>query len=158
MLRLINYDIVFQEIPDEVTLAINISNCPNHCKSCHSPWLWEDKGEVLSEEVLISLLEKYGTAITCVCFMGGDNDPTEVQNLATFLHKQNAVHVKVGWYSGRSELPAELNLNEFQYIKTGPYVENLGGLKSRRTNQRLYKITGGELNDITSRFWSKFIV
>jgi len=66
--------------------------------------------------------------------------------------------VKVGWYSGRSELPAELNLNEFQYIKTGPYVENLGGLKSRRTNQRLYKITGGELNDITSRFWSKFIV
>ena len=30
MLKYANYDIVFQEVPDEVTLAINISNCPNH--------------------------------------------------------------------------------------------------------------------------------
>ena len=28
MLKYANFDIVFQEVPDEVTLAINISNCP----------------------------------------------------------------------------------------------------------------------------------
>ena len=31
MLRYINTDIVFQEFPDEVTLAINISGCPCRC-------------------------------------------------------------------------------------------------------------------------------
>ena len=50
MLRYVDYDIVFQEIPDEVTLAINLSNCPNRCKGCHSPHLLENVGESLTEE------------------------------------------------------------------------------------------------------------
>ena len=66
MLRYADYDIVFQEIPDEVTLAINLSNCPNHCKGCHSAYLMEDVGEPLTEESLSTLLGKYGKAITCV--------------------------------------------------------------------------------------------
>lgn len=72
MLKYADYDIVFQEIPDEVTLAINISNCPNHCVGCHSPYLMQDVGEVLDEAAMDSLLEKYGRNITCVCFMGGN--------------------------------------------------------------------------------------
>jgi len=155
MLKFHNYDIVFQEIPDEVTLAINISNCPNHCKSCHSPWLWEDKGNNLSEDVLRSLLEKYGKDITCVCFMGGDNNPAELQQLADYLHRQHVSQVKVGWYSGKSNIPEDINEESFQYIKTGPYVEELGGLKSKETNQRLYKIEGTQIYDITYRFWKK---
>ncbi|MEG2282023.1 MAG: anaerobic ribonucleoside-triphosphate reductase activating protein, partial [Rikenellaceae bacterium] len=74
-LKYVNYDIVFQEIPDEVTLAINLSNCPNRCLGCHSPYLQQDIGEPLSEEVLSKLIDKYGSAITCVCFMGGDAAP-----------------------------------------------------------------------------------
>ena len=35
MLKYVNTGIVFQEIPDEVTLAINISGCPCHCPGCH---------------------------------------------------------------------------------------------------------------------------
>ena len=38
MLKYANFDIVFQEVPDEVTLAINISNCPNQCVGCHSKY------------------------------------------------------------------------------------------------------------------------
>ena len=44
MLKYVNSSVVFQEIPDEVTLAINISNCPCHCPGCHSKYLWEDIG------------------------------------------------------------------------------------------------------------------
>ena len=51
------------------------------------------------------------------------------------------------------ELPAGIDLAHFDYVKTGPYVEALGGLKSRKTNQRLYRVTGGMLEDITARFW-----
>ena len=60
MLKYTDYDIVFQEIPDEVTLAINLSNCPNRCKGCHSPYLQQNVGEALTEENLSVLLQKYG--------------------------------------------------------------------------------------------------
>ena len=168
MLRYADYDIVFQEIPDEVTLAINLSNCPNHCKGCHSAYLMEDVGEPLTEESLSTLLGKYGKAITCVCFMGGDlsaiqitvnlhfqyiaASPAEVEQLAAFLHKQTITPVKVGWYSGKSKLPEHFDVSHFQYIKLGPYIESLGGLKSETTNQRLYHIENGIIEDITYRF------
>jgi anaerobic ribonucleoside-triphosphate reductase activating protein len=72
MLRLASFDVVFQEIPGEVTLALNLSGCPNRCAGCHSPHLWEEVGEPLDDNLLNSLLSGYGNAITCVCFMGGD--------------------------------------------------------------------------------------
>ena len=40
----------------------------------------------------------------------------------------------------------------FDYVKIGPYIESLGGLKSEKTNQRLYKRVGDEWQDITSVF------
>ena len=69
MLKYVDYDIVFQEIPDEVTLAINLSNCPHRCAGCHSPHLREDVGETIDKELLLSLLNRYSGAVTCVCFM-----------------------------------------------------------------------------------------
>lgn len=152
MLRYTDYDIVFQEIPDEITLAINISNCPNRCKGCHSPYLLEDVGEPLTEENLSALLRKYGKAITCVCFMGGDASPAAIGHLAKYLHYQVIIPIKVGWYSGKPELSPEIDLTFFEYIKLGPYIEDLGGLKSARTNQRFYRIENGKMEDITYRF------
>ena len=130
----------------------NLSNCPNHCKGCHSAYLMEDVGEPLTEESLSTLLGKYGKAITCVCFMGGDASPAEVEQLAAFLHKQTINPVKVGWCSGKSKLPEHFDVSHFQYIKLGPYIESLGGLKSETTNQRLYHIENGIMEDITYRF------
>lgn len=153
MLKYVNYNIVFQEIPDEVTLALNLSNCPNRCKGCHSAWLQEDTGEELSEETLSSLLDVYGGKITCVCFMGGDASPREVEQMALFLRKQEAMAVKVGWYSGRDELPSGFNINVFDYIKLGAYRQEVGGLQSPSTNQRMFRVQDGKMDDITKRFW-----
>lgn len=154
MIRYTDYDIVFQEVPDEITLAINISNCPNRCKGCHSPYLLKDIGEPLTEENLTVLLRKYGKAITCVCFMGGDASPADIEQLAEYLHRQTVAPVKVGWYSGKSELSPAIDLDFFEYIKLGPYIEHLGGLKSPATNQRFYRIENGVMKDITYRFFS----
>ena len=155
MLKYVNFDIVFQEIPDEVTLAINISNCPNGCPGCHSPILQKDTGEPLTEEFLTSLLIKYGKSVTCLCFMGGDSAPDEIIHLARFLQTQSLAKVNIGWYSGKKNLPPSFNPKHFQYIKLGPYIEHLGSLKSTTTNQRLYKIDGnGQMTDITFRFFS----
>ncbi|MEG1937251.1 MAG: anaerobic ribonucleoside-triphosphate reductase activating protein [Rikenellaceae bacterium] len=146
-LKYVNYDIVFQEIPDEVTLAINLSNCPNRCHGCHSPYLQQDIGEPLSEEVLSKLIDKYGSAITCMCFMGGDAAPEEVIRLLQYV--KETWSYKTAWYSGCNVLPSDLQ--GLDYIKIGEYKEELGGLSKITTNQRLYKITN-TLEDITFRF------
>lgn len=155
MLRFVNYDIVFQEIPNEVTLAINLSNCPNRCKGCHSPYLMEDKGEVLDEICLMNLLEKYGNAITCVCFMGGDAAPQDVNRLAAYLQKITDYRIKTAWYSGKAVLSPSCSLRHFNYIKLGPYIESRGGLNSPDTNQRFYRIENEKMIDETSCFWKK---
>ncbi len=148
MLKCYSYDIVCQEIPDEVTLALNISNCPIHCKGCHSPWLWEDKGEEVTDSFLTDLVRTYVPAITCVCFMGGDGEPEEVGRLARLLHQQ-FLDVKVAWYSGKQSLPQNFRADWLDYLKLGPYIEQLGGLASPATNQRLYRIEDGTLVPIT---------
>ena len=145
----------FQEIPDEVTLAINISNCPCHCPGCHSHYLWEDIGLPLNADAIDAFIEKYGDDITCISFMGGDSDPKGVNLLAQYIHEEHP-QFKVAWYSGKTVISAAIDKQDFDYIKIGPFIKHLGPLKSSTTNQRLYRRNEqGEFEDITSRFWKK---
>ena len=50
LLKYSNYDVVFQEIPGEVALAINITQCPHHCDGCHSAVLAGDFGNYLRDD------------------------------------------------------------------------------------------------------------
>jgi anaerobic ribonucleoside-triphosphate reductase activating protein len=132
-----NYQIVFREIPDEITLAINISNCPNNCKGCHSSYLQDDIGYELTEHSLKKLIDN-NSGITCVCFMGGDLFPKELNELAFFV-LQNYSNLKVGIYSGLNKINSKLITSLFDYIKIGEYLEDLGPLNSPTTNQKLLK-------------------
>ena len=155
MLKYVNTGIVFQEIPDEVTLAINISNCPCHCPGCHSRYLWEDIGLPLNTDAIDAFVEQYGTDITCISFMGGDADPKGVDLLAQYIHEEHP-QFKVAWYSGKTVISAAIIKQDFDYIKIGPFIKHLGPLKKPTTNQRLYRQNAqGEFEDITSRFWKK---
>ncbi len=155
MVKYYNYDIVFAEFPDETTLALNISGCPNRCPGCHSPHLQNDCGQPLDEQAIKELLDCYGTAITCVGFMGGDAQPAEIERLAAFV-RQVRPELRIGWYSGRSELPDGIRAEQFDYIKLGPWIETLGPLTSPTTNQRLYRIhSDGTREDMTARFFRK---
>jgi anaerobic ribonucleoside-triphosphate reductase activating protein len=153
MLRYASFDIVFQEIPKEVTLAINISNCPNNCKGCHSPHLRENIGEILDEHIISAWIADYGHAITCICFMGGDAEPREVEYLATFIQTCFCRKIKTAWYSGKDDLAADIAVSSFDYIKLGAYREDLGGLNVPTTNQRFYSIENGAMTDRTNWFW-----
>ena len=139
MLKCYSYDIVCQEIPDEISLAVNISCCPNRCPGCHSPWLWEDAGEPMTEEFLEALIWKYEAAITCFCFMGGDAEPSEIERLAKWV-KGKYPHIKTAWYSGNDKIAEGFDILSLDFIKIGPFRQELGGLKSPATNQALYMI------------------
>ena len=84
MLKYYNHDIVFQEYPDEVTLAINLTLCPNRCIGCHSAFLREDIGEELTPERITALIDA-NEGITCVGIQGGDNDPEAVLALCHYV-------------------------------------------------------------------------
>ena len=152
MLHYIDTDIVFQELPDEVTLAVNLSGCPCRCPGCHSTHLWNEGGEVLDGETVECMLSRQKQEVTCLSLMGGDAQPQEVNNLAHWL-RQRHPKLHIAWWSGRTLLSPQVSLSNFDYIKLGPYLRHLGPLKSRTTNQRLYRVVDGTLHDITSRFW-----
>ncbi len=154
MLRYANYDIVCQEVPGEVSLAINITGCPCRCPMCHSKYLWADVGDPLTPEAIDHLIDHEAEGVTCVALMGGDKDPAEVSRLAKHV-KERHPRLKVAWYSGRTIISPEIDRHNFDFIKVGPYIHHLGPLNSRTTNQRLYRLVDGIAEDITHLFWRK---
>lgn len=152
MLKYVNHDIVFQEFPDEVSLCINLSLCPHRCVGCHSSFLQTDLGEVLTAERLCGLIEAHA-GITCVGFMGGDNDPSAVVALAKVVKARYGHALRVGWYSGSDRIARSLDLSAIDYIKVGGYRPQFGPLNAPTTNQRLYhRQADGTLTDLTHRF------
>lgn len=160
MLKYLNTQVTFSEIPDEITLCINITGCKIRCKNCHSAYLAEDIGEELTFEVLNSLIKK-NEGITCVAFMGGDAEPATVNDLASYV-KESYPNIKTAWYSGRQELSKDIEIKNFNAIKLGSYIEELGPLNSKTTNQRFYEVRQVSdmegklyygLDDVTYKFW-----
>ncbi len=152
MIKYVNYDIVFQEFPDEVSLCVNLSLCPHRCPGCHSSYLQTDAGEELTVPRLLSLIEA-NDGITCVGLMGGDNDPEGVAALAKAIRERFGRSIKVGWYSGCDDFPVYLPMTIFDYVKLGGYRPNRGALDSPTTNQRLYQVNSdGSTTDLTYRF------
>lgn len=153
MLKYVDTRVCFAEVPDEITLCINISNCPCHCEGCHSSYLAEDIGKELDEMELSSLIEG-NEGISCVAFMGGDASPHDVHHLAMFI-REIYPHIKVAWYSGREQIhiSAALNLQDYDFIKIGPYIPDRGPLDNPNTNQKFFQVVDGELVNITHKFW-----
>ena len=154
MLKYVDTKVTFAEVPDEISLCINISNCPNHCEGCHSPYLAKDIGTLLTTEEILKLCND-NKGITCVCFMGGDNDPLRVVLLSKFIKRETGL--KTAWYSGKADYNTVQRANFFDYIKIGKYIEALGPLNSKTTNQRMFKVIdkGNKeftLRDITHKF------
>lgn len=152
MVKFYNDMVVFEEVPDEIALAINITNCPCRCDGCHSKFLWEDTGLYLSTIGLDDLI-RHNDGITCVCFMGGDQEPEEINNLAKYVKEKHGL--KTGWYSGRDVISEKIDIKNFDFIKIGHYDKKLGGLNKEGTNQIFYKVNDNVLEDITYKFRHK---
>lgn len=161
MLKYVDTKVTFAEVPDEISLCINLSGCPHHCEGCHSSYLQEDIGEELNTDVLKKLI-KENEGITCVCFMGGDNDIPYLSWMADFVRKY---HLKTAWYTGLDFKPqlGRPICNSFDFIKVGPYIEQYGPLTNPKTNQRFYtkgtsmKKMDADLHmwyDTTDKFWT----
>lgn len=171
--------VTFKEIPNEISLAINLSNCPFNCNACHSPQLQHDIGNELSINTLKSLIDK-SDGISCILFLGGDSAPNELSNIVYSMKCIDTYsNYKYGWYSGSDYMYEMDTIYPFDYYKVGSYNKKYGALNEITTNQRLYKIhhildiswnddlnkmatqfiiTNNKkiaLEDITYKFWNK---
>lgn len=135
MLNYLKKSVCFQEVPNEISLTFSIAGCPRHCFNCS--WKSIEKQEQakpLTNSVYSRFLNKYKGLASCVLFLGGD---WETQDLITKLKMAKEKGYKTCLYTG-----CEMNLvhedikNNLDFIKVGPYVEELGGLNSPKTNQR----------------------
>lgn len=84
--------VTFTEIPDEITLCLNITGCPCHCRDCFEPWLADDTGDQLEAAVLEALIDSH-SHISCVCFMGGDRYYNDIAELIGHC-RQKFPHLK----------------------------------------------------------------
>ncbi|MFT6897060.1 MAG: anaerobic ribonucleoside-triphosphate reductase activating protein [Paraglaciecola sp.] len=144
---MLNYtaeNIVFLEVPDEVSLAYTISGCTLGCKGCHSSDSWhKDNGLALSQDYFSQRLETYQGLISCVLFLGGE---WQLSTLLPLLKLAKSKHLKTCLYTGLDEVSSVLKA-ELTYLKTGRWLAELGGLESPITNQRFTDLrTGNCLN------------
>lgn len=164
--------VVMEEIPDRVTIAVEISNCLGRCKGCHSPFLRKNIGEELSFKVIDKLIsDNFG--VDCFLLLGEGNDRNALIEVANYIRQKYEGRIKTAVYAGRQEVEDEIFL-AFDYVKVGPFRPECGPLNSPTTNQRLYVVhrkhaeresnsidgvdslkTLYTLEDITSRFWHK---
>ena len=151
-LKYVNYAIVLEEVPDEISLAINISGCPYKCQGCHSQYLWEYIGDYLSDN-LNKIIEPYKDYITCICLMGGDQNIIELYEICKRIKEEYGLKICI--YTGHNtgdifaKFIADGLLN---YLKIGSYISELGGLNNPNTNQKMFKIENGIIKDITKKF------
>lgn len=128
-----------QEVPGEISLALSISGCSLKCKGCHSTETWDKNfGTELTIDELNRLILK-NEGISCVLFYGGEWEPEE---LVTYLKYVKSKNLKTALYSGLDNIEdiSENIRNNLDYLKIGKFIEELGGLNSENTNQRIIKL------------------
>lgn len=147
MLNYYDYDIYLTEIPKEISIGFSMTGCPLHCRGCQWEPLWDASlGNPLTLDVFSGILSKNRSA-SCVLFFGGDWD----FHLLTLLKfaKENHPRFKRALYSGQelSFFEDTQYMELLDYLKTGPYIEELGGLQSPETNQKLFRLENGKIEE-----------
>lgn len=170
---IVNTGITLSEIPGKTALFIEIGRCKQGCKGCHSPYLSNGYFTLMPLEDCLLLvkreLEEYPD-INAILLMGGtNNEGVTLESLKKLIEEMYMdTGIPVGLYSGR---PSE-NLKQLAewfglcWLKVGNYVEALGGLECKTTNQRLYEkditytlnshkevVVHHGWRDITNKFW-----
>jgi anaerobic ribonucleoside-triphosphate reductase activating protein len=148
MLFYSNPQVVLQEIPGEVSLAFSISGCSLRCSGCHSVHTWANEfGSPLTLSILDHYIQRYVGLISCILFYGGEWEIAYLESLVDLIKKNG---VKVALYTGEEmDYFQKKFLHKLDFIKTGRYIKELGGIQSIGSNQAIFENRHGHFNDIT---------
>ena len=112
------------------TYEIHISGCKNNCKGCHNKEMQDfEYGEELDIDKYIKKLKKRTKLYDAICVMGGDllsQDFDEASHF-TYALRLNFRRKELWLFTGVKgiHLVPKWAKECFDYIKVGPYIENL---------------------------------
>lgn len=148
MLKFYSKQVVFQEVPNEISVSFSIAGCPLKCPGCS--WKTAISSMIekeLTDEYYCKALREYKNLASCVLFYGGEWDK---QDLINKLKIAKSLGYKTCLYTGLIFEKVDKDIiQELNYIKTGPYIASLGGLDSPTTNQRLVNL---ETNEVLNHY------
>lgn len=158
-LPVVSVSLSLNEIPNRLAVAVEMGNCKQKCRGCHSPWLsiplpksqWMEL-----EDLMKRINQQVKQGADAIVLMGGTYngvDPNELAQAINIL----SYYAPVGLYSG---LPHEAAIHKklmsdevkLTWLKTGEYKSKCGGLNSPSTNQRFYQKKDGCWEDVTFLF------
>ena len=144
MLKFYSKQVVFQEVPNEISISFSIAGCPLKCPGCSWKTAVSSMLErQLTDEYYYKALEEYKNLASCVLFYGGEWDK---QDLIHKLQIAKSMNYKTCLYTGLTfeKVDKEI-IDNLDYIKVGPYIAALGGLDSPKTNQKLINLKTNEI-------------
>ena len=129
----------FIDYPDKTAMIVFMAGCLHNCKGCQNPELQDpNHGVNTSTEELIQTFQKMSLC-DCVVFSGGDplyQTPALLEACEAF-----SKICEIGVYTGHKleDVPQEL-FSQINFLKTGPWIEEMGPLSSPTTNQKCWDI------------------
>lgn len=156
LIPVVDHGVTLREVPGNIAVYFSFDCCANRCEGCHSPELQQDSGERIS---LQEMYEKAEYALkkgaTAIVLMGIDSCSILTEEGKTLIINVMQSLAPVCLYTSRT-LEEALHWNT-QWIKTGKFIEERGGLDKQTTNQRFYMKDGGscfpwEYTDRTNLF------
>lgn len=136
--------ITLSEIPGKTALVVEFANCQQRCPGCHSMHLWYPGEDLSLSEVLTYIDCSLNEDVNCILLMGGTTNGiplSDLKKLVESIYRRFSIPVAI--YSGLPE--EETRMSEMatwyglDFLKTGDYREDRGGLECPKSNQKFYK-------------------
>lgn len=135
--------ITINEVPDRMSVYFEIGECRQNCKGCHSPHLHTQIKDKMSVADMKSYAQRMvNEGANAIVILGGTTNGIPLEDLKRIIDTLADV-APVCVYSGTDDKDINkwITFNtELNWIKTGSYKEDLGGLQSPKTNQRFYRL------------------
>ena len=136
--------ITFNEVPDRMAVYFELGGCDAGCVGCHSPELSEDVQTLTNSDDLIRwAVDQIDAGANDIVVLGGTTSrQISEKDLIELLCYLSWI-APVCLYSGRDTVQNDIDVavkGGCTWLKTGSYQADKGGLQSKTTNQKFYKI------------------
>lgn len=141
-MKISSIETTFLDYPKHTAMIVFMTGCVHNCRNCHNPQLQDPKfgSDITLDEIVVEYKKR--PLCKAIVFSGGD-PLFQKESLIEYCKELSKI-AKIGVYTGYSvsAVPEEL-LKYISFLKTEPYIEELGGLESPKTNQKCWDVQGG---------------
>ncbi len=128
----------FIDVPSQISLNVFVFGCRKRCSNCQNPELQEfSVSNPVTPSFFKEIIEGFPLS-SWICFLGGDA-VYQPRGLEALAKEAKNCGKNVCLYTGMSYEELDfLDKTNLDLIIDGEYMENLGGVHQKTTNQRIF--------------------